>query len=157
MPKAARTREKRGENSVEGAGFAKILPFRASRCSCLGGFTSILTGTLNPLPTEAEEVHLARKKTESARSGRQGITFPIFLLCRWCLKILFLPRPLATQRLLFTKAISCLLETIHKILLYFPATTTHRDFKKPLLGDNTRPCKYLHLRVNAVDAACWDL
>lgn len=24
MPKAARTREKRGENSVEGAGFAKI-------------------------------------------------------------------------------------------------------------------------------------
>ncbi|DAA17978.1 TPA: hypothetical protein BOS_19709 [Bos taurus] len=50
---------------------------KASRCSCLGGFTSILTGTLNPLPTEAEEVHLARKKTESARSGRQGITFPI--------------------------------------------------------------------------------
>lgn len=47
---------------------SQSLPFKASRCSCLGGFTSIVTGTLEPLPTEAEAVQTARKKTEKRTS-----------------------------------------------------------------------------------------
>lgn len=114
----------------------------------MGGFTSILTGTLNPLPTEAEEVHLARKKTESLSSGRPHHIPNRFFSAGGALNSLTTSFSDSTAS--FYQSHLLPNRDIHKILLDFPATITNRDFKKSLLGDNTRPCKYLHLPVTAV-------
>lgn len=76
MAKAWRSRERRRENRFKGSQARKTLPFRASRCSCLGGFTSILTGTFDREPTGVEEVqsNSGESRKTHFRDGRASNT-----------------------------------------------------------------------------------
>lgn len=147
-----RTMRVQANNRVRSLRLAS-LPFSASRCSCLGGFTSILAGT-SDLSLRRLKFHRVWKESAKHRSRKIGLqTHARLLSAREDLN------SLVTKS--FTAPVKSLYHGHSLAQKHTLASTTKADYNDPLLADNSRLPKSFHCPVGvgegATVMACWDL